>query len=344
MPAFDDGRGQAMNLAEAKARVSVFDLWIRFGFEGDPSKPCRCPFHEDASPSFSVRADGALWNCFAGCGGGDAVDFFQQATGLPRGEACRQFISLADNNCPLVSSVSRPPRCRDDEAHKAEIRNRWPNFEPAGEEEDTYLRLLSRLAELRNVSRTGALLMAERGLLRFGPWKELPGWIVTDGNRCNAQARRIDGQLWPGIEAKAQTLPGSRAAWPLGTRESEPFPVVLVCEGGPDLLAAHHFIDSQARRPDCAAVGILGASNFIPADALPSFAGKRVRIMAHADEKGREAALRWAGQLDAVGAHVDAADFGGLTKTDGTPVKDLNDCTQIRDTDAHQLADLIPIP
>lgn len=200
----------------------------------------------------------------------------------------------------------------------------------------------AELAELRTVSFEGVRLIAERGLLHFAAWKDSRAWVVSDGERVNAQARRMDGQPWPGIGAKAQTLPGSCAAWPIGARESQPFPFVLLCEGGPDLLAAHHFIYAHKREANTAAVAILGASNSIPPDALPLFAGKRVRILAHADEAGRTAAARWAAQLESVGATVDAADFTGLLMADGAPVKDLNDCTRLRPEDQSQLEDLIP--
>ena len=116
----------------------------------------------------------------------------------------------------------------------------------------------------------------------------------------------------------------------------------MLCEGGPDLLAAHHFIHAHGREADTAAVAMLGASNLIAADALPLFSGKRVRIMAHADQAGRTAATRWAQQLASVGATVEAADFTGLLMADGSPVKDLNDCTRLRPEDQSQLEDLIP--
>jgi hypothetical protein len=184
--------------------------------------------------------------------------------------------------------------------------------------------------------------MAARGLLWFAEWKVAFAWIVTDGERVSAQARRLDREPWPGIGAKAQTLPGSRAAWPIGARESLALPCVILCEGGADLLAAHHFIHALGREADTAAVAMLGASNSIPADVLPLFAGKRVRIMAHADEAGRTAAQKWARQLASVGATVDAADFTGLLMADGSPVKDLNDSTRLRPEDQPQLEDLIP--
>ncbi len=333
-----------MNLAEAKQRLTVHDLWRHFGFEGEPTKSCRCPFHEDRSKSFSVfrGTDGLdAWNCFAGCGGGDAVDFFAFVGRLPHAEACRAFIALAGGSS--VAFAPRPPRPKPAEVDtdKAEQRQTWPCFEdPLAGSVNAAMR--AALEELRAVSFEGVRLMAERGLLHFAEWKHSPAWIVTDGERVNAQARRMDGKRWPGIDAKAQTLPGSRAAWPIGARESLPLPYVLLCEGGPDLLAAHHFIHAHRREADTAAVAMLGAGNTIPADALPLFTGRRVRILTHADEAGRTAAQKWAEQLASVGADVDAADFSGLLMADGSPVKDLNDCTRLDPKQTSELDTLIP--
>ena len=48
----------SITLHEAKERVRIHHLWRELGFEGEPKKACRCPFHEDRSPSFSVFNDG----------------------------------------------------------------------------------------------------------------------------------------------------------------------------------------------------------------------------------------------------------------------------------------------
>jgi hypothetical protein len=57
---------------------------------------------------------------------------------------------------------------------------------------------------------------------------------------------------------------------------------------------------------------MLSAAYTIPADALPLFAGKRVRICAHDDETGYRAASRWAAQLATHGADADAFSFAGV--------------------------------
>ncbi len=334
-----------MTLTEAKERVNIRGLWQHFGLEGQPSKSCRCPFHQDRNNSFSVSPDGVLFNCFAGCGGGDAVDFLALATRLPKAAVCREFIRLAGGSPSVATPRLILPKFEEtnENTEKATQRKGWPVFEsPLTGEDDTAFRAMNALAKLRHISPEGVRLAAERTLLHFAAWKGKPAWIVTDGKRVNAQARRMDGKLWEGINAKAQTLPGSQAAWPVGLGEAQPFHTCLLCEGGPDLLAAHHFIHAHKREADTAAVAMLGASNRIPAEALPLFAGKRIRIMAHADKKGNEAAALWAEQLEGVGATVDASDFSGLIMADGSPVKDLNDLCYLNPNSTNDLKGLIP--
>ena len=189
------------------------------------------------------------------------------------------------------------------------------------------------LASLRKISRDGLEWASERGLLWFATLKDCPAWVVTDAARVNAQVRRMDGQQWDHIGSKAWTLPGASASWPIGITEGRPFPAIALCEGGPDLLAALHFISCESREAHCSPVAMLGASQRIHPDALLLFAGKRVRIFGHDDEAGRAAVELWAGQLEPVGADVDAFTFAGLRQVDGQPVKDLNDLTSIHADD-----------
>jgi hypothetical protein len=178
----------------------------------------------------------------------------------------------------------------------------------------------------------GLELLSRRGLFWQGAvWddgQDWPAWIVTDSTRRNAQARRLNGKPWQGIGGvKAKTLPGCDPAWPIGAAEIGNRPAVVLCEGGPDFIAAllvawWEGLDVERIGPVC----VTGAGVSIHLDALPFFAGKHVRIAVHADPKGREAGERWARQLKNAGAaNVDGFDFAGLTKRDGQPVKDLAD-------------------
>jgi hypothetical protein len=311
-----------MNLAEAKACVRIPDLWLHFGFDGKPKVSCRCPWREDRKPSFSVNPSGDLFHDFATGEGGDAVDFLQRASGLSKKEACRKFIELAGGAFTPTPRAPRPTLRKD-----AKPRPRFPDFSKGSPAD------LGHVATLRNLSRDGIQLAGERGFLWFATLKGFDSWIVTDWERVNAQARRMDGEQWKDIGAKAWTLPGSWANWPIGIHEAQPFRFIALTEGAPDLLAACHFIVCEHREQDCAPVAMLGASQHIRAQALPLLACKRIRIFGHDDDEGQRAVGNWARQLEDAGADVDAFSFTRLRKTDGSPVKDLNDCTSIHADD-----------
>lgn len=324
-----------MTIELAKARLTIPDLWQRLDLPGQPKASCKSPFREEKHASFSVSADGQLWNDFGTNEGGDAVDFLRLATGLSPEAAFKKFIELAGGGTHETKPLPKRPAPAPQAAQPRQ-KPSFPDFERGTDAE------LHRLAELRHVSFFGLYLARHVGLLRFGTWKEHRAFFVTDDERLNAQARRLDGEPWAHISAKAQTLPGSWAAWPLGAKTCPAYPAFLLCEGGPDLLAALHFIHAARAEGKCFPLAMLGASQRIHEEALPILAGKRVRIFPHADTAGQEAAERWTRQLEAVGAEVDAFSFAGLRKADGSPVGDLNDCTQIEPAQAFELEGLLP--
>ena len=183
--------------------------------------------------------------------------------------------------------------------------------------------------------RVGLEILTARGLLWHGRvWDggaEHPAWIVTDGSRRNAQARRLDGKPWEGIGgAKAKTL--CKGGWPVGLEEARPFPHIMLCEGSADFAAALFVAWWHGCVADVAPVGIMGASNGIPAEAAPCLSGKRVTIARHADTNGnagQDAAQRWADFARAAGAAaVDVLDFAQHAGLDGKPCKDLADLAQ----------------
>ena len=143
-------------------------------------------------------------------------------------------------------------------------------------------------------------------------------WIVTDSARRNAQARRMDGKLWVGINAKAKTLRGSEAAWPIGAADIGGKTYIALCEGGPDFLTAYFLAWWHGRAAEVAPVAMLGAGQRIHAEALPLFKGKHIHIFPHQDEAGKRARGVWTEQLHGAGV-ASVHDF------DCSPDKDLND-------------------
>lgn len=189
------------------------------------------------------------------------------------------------------------------------------------------------IANARNWSRiTGLALLSRRGLLHYGEAQDsrrrFPSWIITDSLRRNAQARRLDGRPWRGIgDAKAKTLPGSQASWPIGAADIGDREVVVITEGMPDFCCTLLVACFEGLNPDkIAPVTITGAGHTIDKSALPYFRGKKIRIVEHLDAAGANAGRRWAEQLWQAGASsVDGFRFSSVTDSRGRPVKDLAD-------------------
>lgn len=320
------------SLIEAiRARVRldeiVADVQLRASGHDD-LKGC-CPFHNEKTPSFHVHPEKGFFKCF-GCGaGGDVIDYISRRHGVPFHEAVEFLasrIGLATDAAELPAAITPRPR----------IETRAPS--------QTWLRLqstlrtgtvaeLSALAELRHLPSTSGLELATRsGQLFFADvWDdgyEWPCWIITDGSRRNAQARRVDGQPFAGIGGKkAKTISGCEARWPVGISEVGDKHIALV-EGGPDFLAAWHFIWLKEMVGAVSPVAMFGAANAIHPDALPFFSNRTVWIFPHSDDNraGEKAALQWKSQLgQSIVDCFPLREFG---------VKDLNDAVTLET--AHQ--------
>jgi hypothetical protein len=304
-------------ITTAKDRLTIPALGAMLFPGWRPGKSCRSPFREDRNNSFSVYDYGRRWKDFAKEEKGDAIDFLARARGLSNDDAVNTFIVLAGGDTPTRIETKR---------HEVRKPVQFPDDMRPGNHAE-----LTLLAKLRNLNIEAAALAGERGLLRFGTMQDgnsaITAWIITDQDRRNGQARRLDGLGWQSLPGtpKAKTLPGSQAAWPVGIGGARSFPYIALVEGGPDLIAALHFAWAEDLESKVTPVAMLGASLTIPDDALPLFKGKRVRIFPHLDDAGQDAAVRWERQLTEAGADVDCFSLGGIRMNDGGPVGDLND-------------------
>ena len=327
-----------MNLEDAKSQLTIPMLRALLNLPGEcRSNPCHSPFYERGSkPSFSIFNDGRAFKDHRTGDEGSAVDFLILATGLSKSAACVKFIELAGGKrCDARVFTPRP-------APAPQAPRLAPTLPAMDDGTDDELR---QLAALRHLDYDALRYAIGAGLLRFATLKGHRAWIVIDDERLNAQARRLDGGTWEHLHgAKSYTLPGCWAGWTLGAKQGANYPRFLLCEGGPDFLAALHFIvkAGSERLADVFPLAMLGASQRIHPDALHALAGKTVRIYPHVDPAGKLGAERWTEQLHAIGAKVDIFDFTGLRKADGSPVKDLNDCTRIHADDAAQLEGILP--
>lgn len=335
-------------LEAALDKLLIADLWRFLGLPGEPperDKLVRSPFRPDRHPSFSIFAGGRRWKDHSSGEQGDAVDFLVLATQqnntriFSNAEACVELIRLAGTSDVKDDGYRRPKTYDEIKVRrlysdvKVGERAKWPKFTALTQRE------IEKVAELRQLSPQGIGLAAERGLLFSANTDHGPAWVVADGWKLNAQARRYDGRVWSHIGGKkAWTLPGSMGNWPVGVLESADFEKILLVEGAPDLLAAFHLMQRSGIL-NLGVTAMLGAGNHIPHDALRVFKGKRVRIFAHLDDGGLKAESRWWQQLKEAGAVVDGFDFRGLIRQDGQPVEDLNDFCLISAEDEKEAID-----
>lgn len=329
-------------LEAAKEKLTIPELAHLRGWDWKPGKSCRCPFRPDRQESGSVFGDGRLFKDFASGETFDAPALLAEVERLETAVACRLFIELAGVRPGNARSVEREYKRLYQERTKEpiEIPRDKPALPPLAVPTIPELR---RLADVRGLGMDGLRVAVEAGFLWVTRLNGLACWALTDSARWVCQLRRLDGLPFPrrdGPGYKAQTCKGSCAAWPLGIIEAAHFPKIALVEGGPDFLAACHFIAVEGVGAHVAPVALLGAGQRIPAAALPRFHGKRVRIFAHADvpddsgtRKGFAAATRWEAQLRDAGAVVTTFDLSGLRQFDGSPVKDLNDVARIHPDD-----------
>lgn len=227
-------------LARAKERLRIPELWHRLGLPGEPGTSCKSPLRPDNSASFSVSADGLLWNDFGEGTGGDAVDFLARAAGLSKADACRRFIQMA-------GTAGEPPKVKFSTAKKRPL----PELKKWGVGDSIQLARLRRWPVF-----AGLEIAARRGLLGTVPARDGAGppvrcWAVTDDARAVMQLRRLDGQpfghrwdgyakTWnpcPPFKSKTLTAGTAGAGWPVGAANLTEGRAVLLCEGGPDFLA-----------------------------------------------------------------------------------------------------------
>jgi hypothetical protein len=330
------GERRVSLIALAKERLTIPELARLRRWEWRPGKSCRCPYRPDRNESGSVFADGRLFRDFATGETLDAPALLARVENMSNEAACRLFIDLAG----VKAGTDKPAFVHKPRVSNNEQQRKKPVLPALTKPTSTQLR---QLANLRCLSIEGVRFAVTRGFLHATRFHDLECWTLTDSERWLCQLRRLDGNPFikrEGSEYKAQTCTGSWGAWPLGIAESTEFPSVALVEGGPDFLAACHFIVVEGMDCHTAPVGMLGAGQRIATSALPRFAGKRVRIFAHADEAnnrgeihGVEAAARWELQLRDAGADVTTFDLSGLTRVDGAPVKDLNDLARISGDD-----------
>lgn len=252
---------------------------------------CLCPFHADTNKSLSINLKNGLWNCHAGCGGGDVFSFYEKVAGVKFAEAlkalARIYGLLADDG-PVA--VPKP---------KARTEPEVEEYEPIDPALVTaYHKTLLKAPKLLEY------LTTERGLMldtiksyRIGYCLQRSRYtlpVYDSGGKC-VNIRMYKPHVGDG-ESKIESYKVGYGTVRLYPSDKITGESVLLTEGEFDcLLARQNGFDSYTATS--------GADSF-PARFAPLFKGKQVNICYDIDAAGKQGAKKTAKVLDLVASEV----------------------------------------
>lgn len=307
-----------------------------------------CPWHRDRTPSFGIYMNKTRAKCFVCDFNLDGPEFIAKWKNVSNKEGCRQFLKYARGHripvqpAPSLTHQASQVHCTP-EPHRLVM----PPHGPLMESE------IAGVAWKRQISVEAVKKASQLGLLYRSNVCQQSSWLLTDPARRIAEARRLSGEPFPPLgqlmSRKAHTIHGSSKSWPVGVALLESYPTaraIMLVEGGPDYLAALHFslLMGEHNVLPIAMLGRQSGQAGIHPLALNLLRGRRVRIYPHADADGggMKSANGWATQLHRCGCSVDFYTFNNLQRSDGTPVKDLNDLTTLHPCHYNQIQHLLP--
>jgi hypothetical protein len=328
----------------AKQRLNIPTLWRLLKLPGKPNRTCRSPFRPDKHPSFSIFDQGRAAKDHATGQVYDGPSFLAAARGIQIGEALEELVKMAGGeltDCQPVSSLKQT-----DELTSKSTRAKpdLSKFRLPSQAE------IHAIAVDRSLDPAGLEMPKRLGCLRCGDVCGYHSWILTDPVGWTAEARRFRCLVYPAhgklSERKAHTIRHGSKSWPVGLGVDrtlvERAGLIALVEGGPDLLAAWHFI-CRFRGWSVLPAAILGRSvHGLSADALALLKGKRIKFFPHADpDDGAFVQIELISeQLRRIGCRPTYFDLTGLHTQNGKPVKDLNDLVQLDPNQLSEIRDL----
>lgn len=258
----------------------------------------------EAGSSLKVVLEGSkagMWRDFAGSetDKGDLIALWRISRGVNLSTACQEALDWMN----VPDSVRNIRRHIEPKAEQPKAPDqRWIELQSTMRP-GTYADL-SALASLRRLSTAALQLATNHGQLWFGSVHDSgerhPAWILTDGSRRHAQARKMDGSPWhfggSHKPAKSKTIWGTDSHWPVGLHEAT-LPEIALVEGAPDMLAAWQLIYEAGLQNQRRPVAMFGANTSIGHAALPLFTNKAVFIYPHDDPAGQLGGKKWFDQL-----------------------------------------------
>lgn len=105
-----------LSIEDIKSKITIPDLWTKFGYQGDPTKRglLISPFRAERTPSFDITEQGTRFKDWGSAEiGGDIFDFYQRAAGCSKADAIRDLKAMCGD--PGIQSrpalrVDREPR------------------------------------------------------------------------------------------------------------------------------------------------------------------------------------------------------------------------------------------
>lgn len=239
-----------------------------------------CPLHKDKEPSFSYNYKKDLWNCLAGCGGGDLIELYSRVRGIGKDEGFKRFCE--EHGIQIGSKYKSA-----DEAKSEDLTEAWNRFVPLT---DAWI---ERMAKERGWT-AAAVAALDLRLQTFYRSKETGQLIdIPKPERIAMPVRNAAGALKNIRLYKPGAKEMKIISWGKGMGEARLFPPaprstsgpVLVCEGEADTICAiSQGFDAITQTSKL--------KNWPPAHAQ-HFAGREVIIAYDADQPGQEYA-KWA--------------------------------------------------
>jgi hypothetical protein len=293
--------------AEARDKYTIADLWMAFGFDGQPKGSCRSPFRQDRTPSFSIHHDGTGWTDHATGEGGDVIEFARHALGGCDHKTVRDWFGerIGIDHYDFFRVANKTAAVTP--APKAIT---WP-----GDLVEGSTATWEAFAKHRRLTFPAVHAMVHAGILRFVKTDGAKCYVITDTGHHAAEIRRMDGKLFG--SSKAYPLRGVDKSWLPGVellRQSPKDTAVVITEGATDLLSAIDLYSRYRRqhggRESWQPVALLGASckNLHP-EAQKLIRGRRVRLVPDADPAGDIMADHWTGLLRKIGCEVDVVNL-----------------------------------
>jgi hypothetical protein len=247
-----------------------------------PNLVALCPFHSEKTASFTIFAGKGQCgshhgHCF-GCGWhGDIFTYWKDRRGCEFKDAVRELAGMVGLELGAgrseIGQAKKKVSAVPLQASKQKQKPALPVMRQLNEKET------ADYADLRGLSLAGMKLVADRRHIGFSMWPLWPdyhgGWcqpcskhffscslkdsdcslipkfpsiVITDDDRRVASFRRLDGKPYEWIDRESGNCREIKAwtkgspSWPLGVGGTEFTKNILLVEGGPDLLAAFHFM------------------------------------------------------------------------------------------------------